>query len=171
MKWVTREHVHVDRMACPWLIRRFIDASAEFMFVPAADVDRTVKAEGATPFDVPGCEFGHHEEFCSFDAIMYKHKLQDEALFDLAAIVRAADTEDFEAAPEAIGLRAITWGASMTAKDDHEAVDKGMYIFDALYAHCKLRHLRERHAVELEPMDRAAQTAFLKERLHRRGMD
>jgi len=165
MKWITREHVHVDRVACPWLIRRFIDSAAEFMFVPADQVDRVAKETGATPFDTPGCELGHHEEFCSFDAIVYKHQLQDPALIDLAAIVRAADTKDFEIAPEAIGLEAIATGASMIAKDDHEAVDKGMYIYDALYAHCRLRHLREMHAEELDRMTKAEQRDFLRDKL------
>jgi hypothetical protein len=168
MKWITREHVHVDRVACPWLIRRFIDAGAEFLFVPPAQVDGVAKETGATPFDTPGAELGHHDEFCSFDAIIFKHKLQDEALFDLATIVRAADTEAFELAPEAIGLRAIASGASLMAKDDHEAVEKGMYVYDALYAHCKIRHMRERYAEQLEEMDRDAQRAFLKEKLHQR---
>lgn len=165
MKWITREHVHVDRVACPWLVRRFIDAGAEFIFVPADQVDRVAKETGATPFDTTGAELGHHAEFCSFDAIIFKHQLQDPALMDLATIVRAADTSDFKIAPESIGLEAIATGASMIAKDDHEAIDKGMYIYDCLYAHCKLRHLREAHAEELEQMPKNQQMRFLRELL------
>jgi len=104
MLWVTREYVHVDRVACPWLIRRFVDSEAEFLFVPKSQVDRVAKETGAIPFDAPGVELGHHDGQCSFDAIIAKYGLQDPALLYLAKIVNAADTDKLEAHPLAAGL-------------------------------------------------------------------
>jgi len=154
MKWVTREHVHVDRVACPWLIRKFIDQKAEFIFVPVEKIEETVKKEDAIPFDAPGVELGHKGDKCSFDAIIGKYHLEDEVLHELAKIVRAADTEDKKLAPESIGLEAIADGSMMIVKDDYEAIEKGKYVYDSLYAYCKLRILRERYRKELEKMDR-----------------
>jgi hypothetical protein len=162
MKWVTREHVHVDRVACPWLIRRFVDSKAEFMFVPVEKIEETVKTQGAIPFDAPGVELGHKGDKCSFDAIIEKYHLEDVALKELAKIVRAADTEDKKLAPESIGLEAIADGSMMIVKDDYEAIEKGKYVYDSLYAYCKLRILRERHKKELEKMDRKQRFEFLK---------
>lgn len=162
MKWVTREHVHVDRVACPWLIRRFVDQKAEFIFVPAEKIEETVKKKGAIPFDAPGVELGHKGNKCSFDAIIEKYHLKDEALQELAKIVRAADTEDKKLAPESIGLEAIASGSMMIVKDDYEAIEKGKYIYDSLYAYCKLRILREKYKKKLEKMDRKQRFEFLK---------
>jgi len=162
MKWVTREHVHVDRVACPWLIRKFVDPKAELIFVPVEKIEETVKADGAIPFDAPGVELGHKRDKCSFDAIIEKYHLEDEALHELAKIVRAADTDNRESAPESIGLEAIASGSMMIVKDDHEAIEKGRYVYDSLYAYCQLRILREKYKIELEKMDRKQRFEFLK---------
>jgi len=165
MKWITRENVHVDRVACPWLIRRFVDPIAEFIFVPAEDVDRIARESQAIPFDTPEAELGHREERCSFDAIIEKYHLKDQALLDLAAIVRAADTDAFHLAPESVGLEAIAAGATMIAKDDAETIEKSMFLYDSLYANCELRLLREKYKAELEKMSRVERRAFLKRNL------
>jgi hypothetical protein len=107
VKWVTREFVHVDRTACPWLIKRFIDPKAEFIFVPVEKIPEVVKKEKAIPYDAPGVELGHHGDKCSFDAVVEKYKIKDPAVLELAKIVRAADTDKMETAPEAAGLEAI----------------------------------------------------------------
>jgi len=165
MKWVTREHVHVDRVACPWLIRKFVDPEAEFIFVPVEKIEETVETEGATPFDAPRVDLGHKGDKCSFDAIIEKYHLKDEALHELAKIVRAADTDNRELAPESIGLEAIASGSMMIVKDDHEAIEKGRYIYDSLYAYCQLRILREKYKKELEKMDRKQRFEFLKKKM------
>jgi hypothetical protein len=162
MKWVTREHVHVDRVACPWLIRKFVDPKAEFIFVPVEKIEETVKAKGAIPFDAPGVELGHKGDKCSFDAVIEKYHLEDETLQELAKIVRAADTDKKELAPESIGIEAIASGSMMIVKDDYEAIEKGKYVYDSLYAYCKLRILREKYKKELEKMDRKQRFEFLK---------
>jgi len=162
MKWVTREHVHVDRVACPWLIKRFVDPKAEFVFVPVEKIDEVVKKEGAIPFDAPGVELGHKGDKCSFDAIIERYGIKDPAVIDLAKIVRAADTENKELAPESVGLDAIATGSMMIVKDDKEAVEKGRYVYDSLYAYCKLRLLREKYKKELEKMNRKQRFEFLK---------
>ena len=164
MKWITREHVHVDRVACPWLIRKFVDPKAEFIFVPVEKIEETMKAEDAIPFDAQGVELGHKGDKCSFDAIIEKYRLEDEALHELAKIVRAADTEDKKLAPESIGLEAIASGSMMIVKDDQEAIEKGRYVYDSLYAYCKLRILREKYKKELEKMDRKQRFEFLKKK-------
>lgn len=120
---------------------------------------------GATPFDTPGAELGHHGDNCSFDAIIEKYGLKDEALLDLATIVRAADTESFEIAPESIGLGAVADGSMMIVNDDHEAVEKGAYVYDSLYAYCKLRRAKERYAAELEKMDKSQRRMFLRDKV------
>jgi hypothetical protein len=165
LKWVTREHVHVDRVACPWLIRKFVDSDAEFIFVPVEKIEETVKKEGAILFDAPGVELGHKGDKCSFDAIIEKYHLDDEALQELAKIVRAADTGDKKLAPESIGLEAIASGSMMIVKDDHEAIEKGKYVYDSLYAYCKLRILREKYKKELEKIDRKQRFEFLKKKV------
>ena len=162
MKWVTREHVHVDRVACPWLIKRFVDPKAEFVFVPVEKIDEVVKKEGAIPFDAPGVELGHKGDKCSFDAIIERYGIKDPAVIDLAKIVRAADTENKELAPESVGLDAIATGSMMIVKDDKEAIKKGRYVYDSLYAYCKLRLLREKYKKELEKMNRKQRFEFLK---------
>ena len=133
-RWVTRERPKIDRIACPWLIRRFIDADAKFLYVPAAQVKETAEA---IPFDVPGAEFGHHGEHCSFDAFIEQLNLRDAALDRLARIVRAADTHRLDLAPEAAGLLAISTGLGKTIADDHALLEHGMAVYDALYAACR----------------------------------
>lgn len=139
MKWITRQGVRVDRVACPWLIKNFVDPEAEFLFVPADEVSEVARRQGATPFDVPGAELGHHDGKCSFDAILAKHPIQDAAIDLLARIVRAADIEDqLGSRPEAAGLRAIAEGfRHLGLKDDHEIVAQELIVYDALYAYCR----------------------------------
>jgi hypothetical protein len=133
-RWVTRERPKIDRIACPWLIRRFVDADAQFLYVPAGRVTETPEA---IPFDVPGVEFGHVGERCSFDAFIEKFHLRDAALDKLARIVRGADTNRLDLAPQSAGLLAISSGLSKNFADDHEMLEKGMAVYDALYAWCK----------------------------------
>ena len=137
MKWVTRERPKIDRIACPWLIQRFIDPEAEFLYVPAADVLRVAVQTGATPYDVPGVETGHVGELCSFDAFLAKHGLTDPALARLATIVRGADTDRLDLAPQSAGLLAISLGLSRCHADDHAMLAHGMVLYDALYAWCQ----------------------------------
>ena len=165
MKWITRENVHVDRVACPWLIKRFIDPNAEFIFVPTEKIAEIVEKEKAIPFDAPDVELGHKGERCSFDAIIAKYELKDPALLTLAIIVRAADTENKALALESVGLDAIATGSMMIVKDDYEAIQKGAYIYDALYAYCKLNQLRQKYKEELEKMDRKQRFTFLKQKM------
>jgi len=137
MKWITRARPKIDRIACPWLIQRFIDREAEFIFAPPADVIRLAAELGAIPFDVEGVELSHDGPLCSFDALLKKYRLVDPALQELAVIVRGADTEHLELAPQAAGLLAISLGLSRNFTDDHEQLKRGMVIYDALYAYCK----------------------------------
>ncbi len=145
MKFVTRAHAKVDRIACPWLIRRFIDAEAEFLFVAATEVLSTARAEDAIPFDVPDVELGHHGERCSFDAIIDKYGLRDPALDALADIIRGADTGRPNLTPESAGLLAIATGfhalSSSRFKDDHALLEAQAPMYDALYAYCQKRVL------------------------------
>jgi hypothetical protein len=165
MKWVTRLYVHVDRTACPWLIKRFIDPKAEFVFVPAEKIEEIVKKENAIPYDAPNVELGHHGEKCSFDSIVEKYKISDPAVLELAKIVRAADTDKMETVPEAAGLEAIMTGIGIVSKDDHEAIEKARPVYDALYSNCKLKLVRERYKDEIEKMDRKQRREFLKKKL------
>jgi hypothetical protein len=137
MKWVTRERPKIDRIACPWLIARFIDAAPEFLYVPADQVLRVAADSGATPYDVPGVEMTHVGELCSFDAFIKKHALTDPALQQLATIVRGADTSRLDLASQSAGLYAISLGLSQVFADDHEMLRHGMVIYDALYAWCR----------------------------------
>ena len=137
MKWITRERPKIDRIACPWLIRRFIDPDAEFLYVPASDVLRVATETGATPYDIPGVEMTHVGERCSFDAFIARHALHDPALQQLATIVRGADTSRLDLAPQSAGLYAVSLGLSQVFKDDHEMLRHGMVVYDALYAWCK----------------------------------
>jgi len=139
MKWVTREHAKVDRIACPWLIKDFVDKDAEFLFVPADKVMEIAKAQNAIPFDVPNVELGHHGEECSFDAILRKYDLanKDPALLELARIVRGADTPNRNLTPQSEGLVAIATGFSINSKDDYENMAKQFPVYDALYTFCK----------------------------------
>jgi hypothetical protein len=137
MKWITRERPKIDRIACPWLIQRFIDKDAEFLYVPSGQVMSKAQEVGATPYDVPGVEMTHVGELCSFDAFLTKHKLTDPALRQLATIVRGADTSRLDLSPQSAGLYAISLGLSHTFADDHEMLKHGMVMYDALYAWCK----------------------------------
>jgi len=136
MKWITRERPKIDRIACPWLIARFIDEHPEFLYVPGSDVMRIAAETGATPYDVPNVELGHHGDHCSFDAFIAKYQLRDAALDKLALIVRAADCSAPHLAKEAAGLLAISKGLSLNFADDHEMLKHGMVMYDALYAWC-----------------------------------
>jgi hypothetical protein len=137
VRWVTRERPKIDRIACPWLVARFIDPGAEFLYVPADRVLAVAEATGAIPYDVPGVEYGHRGERCSFDAFLDRHGLDDPALQRLAVIVRAADTDRLDLAPEAAGLLAISRGLSRRFPDDHEMLRHGLVLYDALYAWCQ----------------------------------
>ena len=140
MKWVTRSHVHVDRVACPWLISRFVDSEAEFLFVPKNDVERMVKESGAIPFDTPGAELGHGDGRCSFESIIHKYGLQEPGLLRLAKIVHAADVEkDMDTDPIARGLEAIASGFSLRYPEDKENLAHQLPVYDALYAWCRLQ--------------------------------
>ena len=136
MKWVTRARPKVDRVACPWLIRKFVDPAAEFLYVAADQVAAVAKKEGAIPYDVPGAELGHHGPECSFDAIIRKYALTDAALLRLARIVRGADTDAKDLTPESRGLEAIADGFRRVYQDDHELLSAEMPVYDALYAYC-----------------------------------
>ena len=137
MKWITRERPKIDRIACPWLIAKFIDKDAEFLYVPAGDVLRVAGETGATPYDIPGVEMTHVGELCSFDAFIKKYSLMEPALQQLAVIVRGADTSRLDLAPQAHGLYALSLGLSQCFSNDHEMLRHGMVMYDALYAWCK----------------------------------
>ena len=137
MKWVTRERPKIDRLACPWLILRFIDADAQILYVPAAKVLTVAADEGATPFDVPGVELTHSGPFCSFDAFLAKYQLEDAALTRLAEIVRAADTDTLDRSAPAAGLLAISLGLGANITDDQELLAAALPLYDALYTWCR----------------------------------
>jgi len=140
MKWLTRSHVHVDRVACPWLIARFVDNEAEFLFVPKSQVDKVAAEAGAIPFDAPEVELGHHDGRCSFESIMLKYGLTDPGLVRLAKIVHAADVAaDIDTDPIARGLEAIASGFSLRYPDDEENLSYQFQVYDALYAWCRLQ--------------------------------
>ena len=139
MKWVTREKARVDRIACPWLITRFIDKEPTFLFVPARDVLAVAKKEEAIPYDVPDVELGHRGDQCSFDAFVDKYKLTDPALRELALIVRGADTEARALTPESAGLYAVATGFQAMARDDFDNMKKQFPVYDALYDYCRAR--------------------------------
>ena len=136
MKWVTRERPKIDRIACPWLIARFIEATPEFLYVPAEQVLTVAKETGAIPYDVPGVELSHVGDRCSFDTFLTKYRLNDPALQALALIVRGADTSRLDLSPQSPGLYAISLGLSDIFKDDHEMLHHGMIVYDALFAWC-----------------------------------
>jgi hypothetical protein len=136
-RWVTRERPKIDRIACPWLIRRFVDPEAEFLYVPTPEVRKVAGEKDAVPYDIPEVEFSHDGELCSFDAFLAKFRLQDPALQALALIVRGADTNRLDLAPQAPGLAAISLGLSRNFSDDHAMLEHGMVMYDALYAWCK----------------------------------
>ncbi len=136
-KWVTRERPKIDRIACPWLIARFINPNAEFIYVPASQVLAAAKERDATPYDIPNVEFGHVGDRCSFDAIVRVYDVKDAALDRLATIVRGSDTSRPDLAPQCPGLNAISFGLSANFSDDHEQLKHGMMMYDALYTWCR----------------------------------
>ena len=140
MKWVTRERPKIDRIACPWLVARFIDRDPEFLFVPPGEVLAVACGGAAIPYDVPNVELSHVGELCSFDAFLSKYGLNDPALAELAVIVRGADTARPDLAPQAAGLLAVSLGLSHLYHDDYEMLKHGMVIYDALYAWCRHAH-------------------------------
>ena len=142
MKWITREKVKVDRVACPWLIRKFVDPEAEFLFVPAGEVERLAMELGATPYDIEGCELGHHGEDVSFNSILKKYKLTEPALMLLGEIVRAADSHPSNPHPAGEGLRWVAFGFSALGLSDHEILERELVVYDALYEECRKRTSR-----------------------------
>ena len=144
MRWITRERPKIDRIACPWLIKRFIDPEAEIIYVPFIEVLSKADVLGAIPFDIPGVEFSHDEDRCTFDFFMQKYELKDPALHTIASIVRGADTDAHHLASQASGLWAISAGLAYNIKDDQQLLEAGMVIYDALYSWAK--HLqKEKH--------------------------
>lgn len=139
MKWITRSHVHVDRVACPWLIKRFVDSEAEILFVPKSEINDVAQREGAIPFDAPGVELGHQDDLCTFDAIIQKYDLNDKALLRMAKIVNAADTNRLDQDPIAAGLEAIAVGYGVRFPKDQENLEHQFEVYDALYAWCRLQ--------------------------------
>jgi hypothetical protein len=137
MQWVTRARPKVDRIACPWLIKTFVDADAEFVYVPSDEVTAYAERTGPIPYDIPGVEFGHHGPACSFDAIIAMYGLTDPALLRLALIVRGADTADKDLTPESRGLEAIADGFRRLYDDDHQQLTAEWVVYNALYAHCQ----------------------------------
>ncbi len=137
MRWVTRERPKIDRIACPWLIARFIDTAPEFLYVPTDQVFAVAETTGAVPYDIPGAGLSHEGEFCSFDAFLERYALDDPALSQLAAIVRGADTSRLDLTPQSAGLYAISLGLSRMFENDHDMLQHGLVIYDALYAWCK----------------------------------
>jgi hypothetical protein len=145
MKWITRSHVHVDRVACPWLITRFVDNEAEFLFVPRNQIEQVAKDTGAIPFDAPGVELGHKDGRCSFESIMLKYELKEPGLARLAQIVHSADvSEDIDKDPIARGLEAIASGYSLRFPEDEENLANQFEVYDALYAWCRLEVARSK---------------------------
>ncbi len=141
MKWITRERPKIDRIACPWLIKNFVDKEAEFLYVPKEQVFEKAKELHAIPYDIPGAEYTHENERCTFDYIIRKHEITDDAIQQIAEIVRGADTDRFDLAPQAAGLWAISAGLSYNFNNDHEMLSIGMKIYDALYSWAK--HVQE----------------------------
>ena len=145
MKWVTRERPKIDRIACPWLVARFIDDAPEFLYVPANRVFDVARERGAIAYDIPGAELSHEGELCSFDAFLSRYRLDDPALRQLATIVRGADTSRLDLTPQSAGLFAISLGLSALYADDHEMLAHGLVMYDALYAWCRTQR-GETHA-------------------------
>jgi rhodanese-related sulfurtransferase len=143
-KWVTREHPKIDRIACPWLISRFVNPTAEFIYVPPNDVAKVAFDVGGTPYDIKGVEFGHVGERCSFDAIVRAYDIHDDALDHLATIVRGADTSRPDLTPQCEGLLAISYGLSANYPDDHAMLKHGMVMYDALYTWCRSQRAKTR---------------------------
>ncbi|MBL7031557.1 MAG: chromate resistance protein [Nitrospira sp.] len=139
MKWVTRSHVHVDRVACPWLIKRFIDSNAELIFAPKSEVSKVADKEQAISFDAPGAKYDHDGDLCTFSVLIREFDLKDKALLKLSRIVNAADTDNLDKEPVAAGLEAIATGFGIRFPDDEENLSYQFEVYDALYAWCRLR--------------------------------
>ena len=148
MKWITRENVKVDRVACPWLIKKFVDPQAEFLFVPANQVESKAKELGATPFDIDGCELGHHGEDVSFNSILKKYRLTDPALQLLGEIVRAADSHPTNPHPAGEGLRWVAFGFSALGLSDYEILEREFIVYDALNTECRRQVSENEHQHE-----------------------
>ncbi len=144
MKWITRERPKIDRIACPWLIKRFVDHQAEFVYVPKENVFDEAEKQKAIPYDIAGAEYSHYGEECTFDFIVKKHDIRDEAIHEIAKIVRGADTHRFDLAEQAAGLWAISAGLSVNYKNDLEQLEIGMKLYDALYSWAKYAQ-QEKH--------------------------
>ncbi|MBO9729603.1 MAG: chromate resistance protein [Chitinophaga sp.] len=153
MKWITREHPKIDRIACPWLISRFIDPDAEIIYVPTDQVLKKAKEYNAIPFDIPGVEHSHEGEYCSFDYFIKRYKPDDPVLQQLAVIVRAADTDRFDLAPQAAGLWAISAGLSYNHPDDYELLEIGKKMYDALYSWAKYRQTEKHNWTQTSPQN------------------
>ncbi|MFW9778170.1 MAG: chromate resistance protein ChrB domain-containing protein [Candidatus Heimdallarchaeota archaeon] len=164
MIWVTRNYVHVDRVACPWLIQRFVDAEAEFLFVPAEDVQKVADAVGGTPFDIKGTELGHVGDQCTFNAIIKKFNLRDPALLELAEVVRAADTGSIDKTNLAVGLEAIATGIPLISFNDHDSLQKQMAVYDSLLAFFRYKRLQEQYPDEMKQMTRKERNEFFQKR-------
>src|ERR1700712_1467701 len=160
MKWITRERPKIDRIACPWLIKRFIDPNAEIIYVPFAEVLTKAEELGAIPFDLPGVEYTHYEDQCSFDYFIKKHQLKDPALDRVASIVRGADTDRHDFAPQAAGLEAIFSGLAYNIKDDLQLLELGMTIYDGL--HSWARHLYQLKHTQGGPVEQMLLEVFNK---------
>lgn len=168
MKWITRERPKIDRIACPWLIKRFIDKEAEIIYVPFEQVTQKAKELDAIPFDIPGVEYTHYDDFCTFDYFIKKYKVNDPAVHTMAIIVRGADTDRHDLAVQAPGLWAISAGLAHNYKNDHELLERGMMLYDALYSWAK--HLqKEKHTQQ--PFENLLLTVFNKILKHKRGSD
>jgi hypothetical protein len=152
MKWITREHPKIDRIACPWLIKRFIDPDAEIIYVPFDQVIAQATKLDAVPFDLPGVEYSHYEDHCTFDYFLKKHHLKDAALDRMAAIIRGADTDRHDFAPQSSGLSAIFLGLSQNIKDDYELLDLGMKVYDGLYTWAKHLHQQKHTQAPVEQL-------------------
>jgi hypothetical protein len=163
MKWITREHVHVDRVACPWLIKKYVDPEAKFLFVPAAMLNEIAKKEGAIPFDAEGVELGHQGNDCSFETIIKKYNIKDSILDQVAKIVHSADIAvDSDKAPEARGLEAISRGQMFLVKDDYEAIERGSFLYDCLYMYCKYNQVIKDHDQEIRNAGKDDRFALIK---------
>jgi AraC-like DNA-binding protein len=160
MKWITRERPKIDRIACPWLIKRFIDAEAEIIFVPFDQVLIKAQELGATPFDLPNVEYTHYQDQCTFDYFLKKHQLKDAALNRIAAIVRGADTDRHDFAPQSAGLEAIFSGLAYNIKDDQELLELGITIYDGLYSWAK--HLHQQKHTQAGPAEQMLLEVFHK---------
>lgn len=159
MKWITRQHPKIDRIACPWLIKRFIDKHAEFIYVPFNEVITKAKELNSIPFDIAGVEYTHYNDECTFDYFLKKHQLKDEALHIMAPIIRGADTDKHDLAFQASGLWAISAGLAYNFKDDAELLEKGLIIYDALYSWAK--HLKDQKHLQ-QPFEQTLITVITK---------